>query len=72
VLEHKINETFGDEDPTAFATGWWSGILWVDQVFGTYDYPQDRWPDTYGLHEEKIPSGFWGQTFYPFTSKWTA
>src|SRR5271170_41970 len=27
MLEEKINETFGDEDPTAFGTGWWSGVL---------------------------------------------
>src|SRR6185295_17209331 len=27
VLEQKINETFGDKDPTGFGTGWWSGVL---------------------------------------------
>jgi lathosterol oxidase len=27
VIEEKINEIFGDEDPTGFGTGWWSGIL---------------------------------------------
>jgi lathosterol oxidase len=27
VLEQKINQIFGDEDPTGFGTGWWSGIL---------------------------------------------
>src|SRR5271168_1125961 len=27
MLEEKINETFGDEDPTGFGTGWWSGVL---------------------------------------------
>src|SRR5215831_13626251 len=26
-LEQKINETFGDKDPTGFGTGWWSGVL---------------------------------------------
>jgi len=26
VLERKINETFGDDDPTHFGTGWWSGV----------------------------------------------
>jgi sterol desaturase/sphingolipid hydroxylase (fatty acid hydroxylase superfamily) len=40
---------------------------WIDKLFGTYYYPEDRWPDTYGLHNEPIPAGFWGQTFYPFT-----
>ncbi|MEO8527301.1 MAG: hypothetical protein ABI460_21400, partial [Caldimonas sp.] len=27
MLERKINETFGDEEPTGFGSGWWSGIL---------------------------------------------
>src|ERR1700747_3206102 len=27
MLEQRINELFGDEDPTGFGTGWWSGVL---------------------------------------------
>jgi lathosterol oxidase len=27
MLEQKINEVFGDDDPGTFGTGWWSGIL---------------------------------------------
>src|SRR5262249_45784652 len=27
MLEQKINEIFGDKDPTGFGTGWWSGVL---------------------------------------------
>lgn len=27
MLEQKINEIFGDEDPSGFGTGWWSGVL---------------------------------------------
>src|SRR5512138_3985731 len=27
MLEQKINEMFGDKDPTGFGTGWWSGVL---------------------------------------------
>src|SRR5690242_1463848 len=27
MLEQKINQMFGDEDPTGFGTGWWSGVL---------------------------------------------
>lgn len=38
---------------------------WIDRIFGTYYFPKDRWPDTYGLHQEDIPFGFWGQFFYP-------
>ena len=25
----------------------------------------DSWPHTYGLHNQKLPAGFWGQFFYP-------
>jgi sterol desaturase/sphingolipid hydroxylase (fatty acid hydroxylase superfamily) len=27
MLEQKINKLFGDDDPTGFGTGWWSGVL---------------------------------------------
>src|SRR5215813_11670645 len=27
MLEQKINEIFGDDDPTGFGTGWWTGVL---------------------------------------------
>jgi len=43
---------------------------WIDRIFGTYYFPKDgSWPATYGLHEEKLPSGFWAQFFYPFRRK---
>jgi len=43
---------------------------WIDRIFGTYYFPKDgSWPETYGLHQEKMPSGFWRQFFYPFTRK---
>jgi len=45
---------------------------WIDKMFGTYYYPEGKWPDAYGLANEKIPGTFWGQTFYPFTRKQTA
>jgi len=45
---------------------------WIDRVFGTYYFPEDKWPDTYGLHNEKMPAGFWGQFFYPFIRKTAA
>jgi sterol desaturase/sphingolipid hydroxylase (fatty acid hydroxylase superfamily) len=40
---------------------------WIDRIFGTHYFPESKWPDAYGLADEKIPAGFWGQTFYPFT-----
>ena len=27
MLEDKIHATFGDDEPTGFGTGWWSGVL---------------------------------------------
>jgi sterol desaturase/sphingolipid hydroxylase (fatty acid hydroxylase superfamily) len=39
---------------------------WIDKIFGTYYFPEDKWPDTYGLDNETLPAGFWAQTFYPF------
>jgi sterol desaturase/sphingolipid hydroxylase (fatty acid hydroxylase superfamily) len=42
---------------------------WIDRIFGTHYLPEDKWPDSYGLHNEKIPPGFWGQAFYPLTRR---
>jgi lathosterol oxidase len=39
---------------------------WIDKLFGTHYFPEARWPETYGLDNEELPAGFWGQTFYPF------
>src|SRR5882672_3742053 len=27
MIEQKVNEFFGDAEPTGFGTGWWSGVL---------------------------------------------
>jgi sterol desaturase/sphingolipid hydroxylase (fatty acid hydroxylase superfamily) len=40
---------------------------WIDKIFGTYYFPDEGWPETYGLDNEKLPAGFWAQAFYPFT-----
>ena len=42
---------------------------WIDRIFGTYYLPEDKWPESYGLHKEQIPYTFWGQFFYPFRRK---
>ena len=42
---------------------------WIDRIFGTHYLPEDKWPDNYGLDNEKIPAGFWGQTIYPLSRR---
>jgi lathosterol oxidase len=39
---------------------------WIDRLFGTHYLPPEAWPTEYGLHRERMPQGFWAQTFYPF------
>jgi lathosterol oxidase len=39
---------------------------WIDRIFGTHYFPENQWPQTYGLDHEQLPAGFWGQTLYPF------
>jgi lathosterol oxidase len=39
---------------------------WIDRIFGTHYFPEDKWPQTYGLENEELPAGFWRQTLYPF------
>jgi sterol desaturase/sphingolipid hydroxylase (fatty acid hydroxylase superfamily) len=36
VIEQKINEFFGDAEPTGFGTGWWSGVL--SAFFGSLSF----------------------------------
>lgn len=38
----------------------------IDRLLGTYYMPEDRLPEKFGLHNEKIPGSFWGQMLYPF------
>jgi lathosterol oxidase len=42
---------------------------WIDKMFGTHYLPEQKWPESYGLDKERIPAGFWGQTFYPMTRR---
>jgi len=41
MLEQKINEFFGDDEPGGFGTGWWSGVL--SAFFGALTAPITRW-----------------------------
>ena len=41
---------------------------WLDRLFGTYHFPQGRWPTGYGVPEQ-VPSGYWAQLLYPFRRK---
>jgi sterol desaturase/sphingolipid hydroxylase (fatty acid hydroxylase superfamily) len=44
-----------------------AGLLPIfDMLFGTYYMPRDRLPAVFGLKNEQVPKGFWGQMLYPF------
>lgn len=38
----------------------------LDVVFGTFYMPPGRLPEAYGSGDAALPTGFWGQFFYPF------
>jgi sterol desaturase/sphingolipid hydroxylase (fatty acid hydroxylase superfamily) len=38
---------------------------WLDRLFGTYHFPEGRWPKAYGV-PEKVPNGYRAQFAYPF------
>jgi sterol desaturase/sphingolipid hydroxylase (fatty acid hydroxylase superfamily) len=38
---------------------------WLDRLFGTYHFPQGRWPEGYGVPEH-VPSGYRAQFAHPF------
>jgi sterol desaturase/sphingolipid hydroxylase (fatty acid hydroxylase superfamily) len=41
---------------------------WIDKTFGTFHFPEDRWPKDYGVPEQ-VPQGYWAQMKYPFVRK---
>jgi sterol desaturase/sphingolipid hydroxylase (fatty acid hydroxylase superfamily) len=43
----------------------------LDMVFGTYHLPKDRLPKTYGVLE-MVPTGYFGQLWYPFRGRTAA
>jgi sterol desaturase/sphingolipid hydroxylase (fatty acid hydroxylase superfamily) len=38
----------------------------IDVLFGTFYMPKDKLPERFGLKNEDVPAGFWGQLAYPF------
>ncbi|HEX6998388.1 MAG TPA: sterol desaturase family protein [Gammaproteobacteria bacterium] len=38
----------------------------IDALFGTYYMPKDRLPTRFGIRDDDVPEGFWGQLAYPF------
>jgi sterol desaturase/sphingolipid hydroxylase (fatty acid hydroxylase superfamily) len=38
----------------------------LDMIFGTFFMPGERWPKSYGVHNEAIPRSFLKQFVYPF------
>lgn len=41
---------------------------WLDRLFGTYYFPDGKWPTGYGV-PEKVPQGYLAQLRYPFVRK---
>ncbi|MBI3866644.1 MAG: sterol desaturase family protein [Planctomycetia bacterium] len=40
----------------------------LDLMFGTFYMPLHRLPENFGVDENDVPAGFWGQMLYPFRS----
>lgn len=38
----------------------------LDRLFGSYHFPQDEWPEGYGIQGHPVPRGYWQQFLYPF------
>lgn len=41
---------------------------WLDRLFGTYYFPDGKWPTGYGV-PEKVPQGYLAQLRYPFVRR---
>lgn len=40
-------------------------LPWIDRIFGTYYCPDGRWPERYGLNEERIRDAYWSHLIWP-------
>lgn len=38
----------------------------LDRVFGTQHFPDDVWPEGYGINNHPVPHGYWQQFLHPF------
>lgn len=38
----------------------------LDRIFGTQHFPDDVWPEGYGIDNHPVPHGYWQQFLYPF------
>ena len=41
-------------------------LPWIDRLLGTYHCPGDRWPERYGLSDERVPDSYWSHLVWPF------
>ena len=55
MLEQKVNEIFGDDEPGGFGTGWWSGVL--SAFFGILPPTPDAAPVEYRGDVQNVLSG---------------
>ncbi len=46
-----------------------STLPMLDLFFGTYYLPAGKLPERFGTGDPDFPEGFWGQLFYPFTTR---
>jgi len=67
VVQPRFHHWHHTAQPEAIDKNFAIHFPWIDRIFGTYYFPKDgSWPETYGLHKEEFPKGFWAQNLYPF------
>jgi sterol desaturase/sphingolipid hydroxylase (fatty acid hydroxylase superfamily) len=42
-------------------------LPWLDRLFGSAYFADERWPAEHGLADDPVPLGFLRQLKYPFT-----
>jgi lathosterol oxidase len=67
LIQPRFHHWHHTSQPEAIDKNFAIHFPWIDKIFGTHYLPKDgSWPAEYGLHNQTLPSGFWGQFFYPF------
>ena len=66
LVTPKYHHWHHSKDPETHNKNFAVHFPFIDKMFGTYYFPDHRWPEEMGLQNEKFPKGYFQQFIFPF------
>jgi len=66
LVTPKYHHWHHSKDPETHIKNFAVHFPFIDKMFGTYYFPDHRWPEEMGLQNEKFPKGYFQQFIFPF------